>query len=182
MVKQICFFCSAEIGSVGNPSEIDDEISHGLCPNCVPKFMAGHGCQFGEFLDRLPAPIFVIDEKARVVGANAEGLRQVNKSARDVQSRLGGEVFECRHAKEPGGCGQTIHCKTCTIRNTVTKTLKTGETCLRVPAYMDLGNIIQERTVRFLISTEKVGEVVLLRIDAVEPNIEAMPASSSPAA
>ena len=168
MVRHICFFCNAEIGAAGKSSRNDEEISHGLCPNCVPKFMAGHGCQFAEFLDTLPAPIFVVDDNVRILGANLEGLQHIGKSADEIQLRLSGEVFECRHAKEPGGCGQTIHCKTCTIRNAVTKTAQTGKACIRVPAYMDLGSIIQERTVRFLISTEKVNDVILLRIDEVK--------------
>lgn len=182
MVQYICFFCNTRIDNDGKPVSEDQEISHGLCPNCVPKFMAGHGCRFADFLDKLPPPIFVVGDNGRIVGANSEGLRLIDKEAGEIQSRLGGEVFECRHAKEPGGCGQTIHCKTCTIRNSVTETARTGEPCIRVPAYMDLGNIIQERTVRFLISTEKVIDVVLLRIDEVEAETEASSASSPSAA
>ena len=40
----------------------------------------------------------------------------------------------------------------------------------RVPAYADLGLISGDRTVRFLISTKKVGETVLLEIEDVEEN------------
>ena len=178
MTTHICLLCSAEIGITGKPSDSVDEISHGLCPACVPKFMAGHGCRFSEFLDTLPAPIFVVGDNNRIVGANREALRFIGKEAGEIQKQLGGEVFECRHAKEPGGCGQTIHCKTCTIRNTVTKTAQTGESCLQVPAYMDLGNITQERTVRYLISTEKVANVVLLRIDEAEAKSCSSPVSA----
>jgi len=182
MVRHICFFCSSEIGPVSKYVDNEEEISHGLCPNCVPKFMAGHGCEFGKFLDTMPAPIFVVGDNRRIVGANQEGLRLIGKDGAEIQGRLGGEVFECRHAREPGGCGQTIHCKTCTIRITVNKTLETGEPSIRVPAYMDLGNIIQERSVRFLISTEKVGDIVLLRIDEVQAAPDYPAASSAPAA
>ena len=159
-----------------------EDISHGLCASCVPKFMAGHGCKFAEFLDRQAVPIFVVGDNGRILGANNEGLDLVDKAADAIQGQLGGEVFECRHASEPGGCGQTIHCKSCTIRNSVTKTAQTGEPCIRVEAYMDLGNIIQDHTVRFLISTEKVIDVVLLRIDEVEDDNRASSASSPSAA
>ncbi len=179
MLKHLCLLCNQEIGTTGKHSGTDDEISHGLCPSCVPKFMAGHGCQFAEFLDSLPAPIFVIDDNTRILGSNHEGLRLIGKSAADTHLLLGGEAFECRHAKEPGGCGQTIHCKTCTIRKTVTQTFQTGESCIRVPAYMDLGNITQERSVHYLISTEKVVDVVLLRIDEVQAEAETSSSSAT---
>ena len=106
-----------------------------------------------------------MDKDGRVVAANTQGLKQVSQDVGQIEGRLGGEVFECKYATLPGGCGQTIHCKTCTIRKTVTKTHETGECCIRVPAYMDLGDIIDVKTIRFLISTEKVNDVVLLRID-----------------
>jgi hypothetical protein len=47
----------------------------------------------------------------------------------------------------------------------VTKTAETGESCRRVPAFIDLADISKDMTVRFLISTEKVNGAVLLRIE-----------------
>ena len=140
-------------------------ISHGVCPICFPTFLSGLGQPFTDFLDALPGAIFVVDADSRVVGANARGLQQVSKDLAAIEGRLAGEVFECRNSKLPGGCGRTLHCKTCTIRRTVTRTAETGQSCQRVPAFIDLADISKDFTIRFLISTEKVNDVVLLRID-----------------
>jgi hypothetical protein len=49
------------------------------------------------------------------------------------------------------------------------KTAATGESQIRIPAYADIEDMLGLHIVRFLISTEKVGEIVLLRIDAIDP-------------
>ncbi|MCJ7776462.1 MAG: hypothetical protein MUP08_08760, partial [Desulfobulbaceae bacterium] len=66
-----------------------------------------------------------------------------------------------------GGCGNTVHCKSCTIRNTVTDTLQSGKSNIKVPAYPDLHHITGDNRIRFLITTERAAEAVLLRIDEI---------------
>jgi hypothetical protein len=168
-MKQVCIYCGCCVGSVETTEDDPTVLSHGVCPICFPTFMKGMGQPLTEFLDTLPGPICVIDAECRVVGANTLGLRQISKDLSAIEGRLAGEVFECKCAKLPGGCGRTRHCKTCTIRRTVTKTAETGERCFRVPAFIDLADISKDMTIRFLISTEKVGDVVLLRIEEAQP-------------
>jgi hypothetical protein len=91
-----------------------------------------------------------------------------------IGGRLAGEVFECTHAHQPGGCGHTLHCQSCMIRSSVTKTFQTGAPCIRVPACQDLDTFEGPRKVRFLITTEKVSGGVLLRIDDLQSNIPAV--------
>ena len=93
----------------------------------------------------------------------------MGKDLAGMQNRPAGEVFECKYAGLPGGCGETVHCKSCTIRKTVMATTKSGSPCFRVPAYMDLGDYLNRKSLRFLVSTQQVGEVVVLRIDDAEP-------------
>jgi hypothetical protein len=82
--------------------------------------------------------------------------------------RLGGDVFECEYARHPDGCGRTIHCSGCAIRRSVTTTFQTGQALHHVPA--QLKQYPQEnRQVEMLISTEKVGDTVWLRIEALSP-------------
>lgn len=168
-MKRVCSYCGTLIGTIEDSSNHPEAISHGICPDCVHQAVAGTGAELGAFLDRLPGPVFVVDAEGRIVAANAGGRELVRPDHEQLAGRLGGEVFECKHAKLPGGCGQTIHCKSCTIRQTVNRTHATGEPCTHVPAYMDLGDLVDSRRVRFLISTEKAGDVVLLRIDEVAP-------------
>jgi hypothetical protein len=170
-MKQVCLYCGCYLGSVETTLGDSTLISHGVCSICFPTFMRGMGQPLTDFLDALPGPIYVVDAECRVVGANTLGLQQVSKDLSAIEGQLAGEVFECKYAKLPGGCGRTLHCKTCTIRRTVTKTAETGESCLRVPAFIDLADISKDMTVRFLISTEKVNDAVLLRIDDAQPSV-----------
>ncbi|RPI99742.1 MAG: hypothetical protein EHM36_15580 [Deltaproteobacteria bacterium] len=168
MIRQVCFYCSKYLGSIEEPGKPEESLSHGVCSDCLPRFVAGTGKSFAEFLDSLPVPVFVLDEEGYIAAANAKARRLVSKDLGEIERHLAGEVFGCQYSKLPGGCGQTVHCKTCTIRRTVTATFETGEPCIRVPAYVDLGDITEAKTIRFLISTEKAGRIVLLRIDDVQ--------------
>ena len=75
--------------------------------------------------------------------------------------------MECAYAKLPEGCGNTKHCVACTIRNNVMATFETGRSLRQVPAFLNRIERYGVHQIRFLISTERVEEVVLLRIDEV---------------
>jgi hypothetical protein len=167
-MKRICSRCKKELGPEVDAGE--EGVTHGICRECVDRVMAGSGEMFDEFLDSLDAPVFVVDKDRSVLTANALGRDLVSKDMGLIRGRLAGEVFGCPHAHLPEGCGQTVHCQSCTIRNSVMKTFTTGMPCIRVPACLDLDTITGPRQMRFLISTEKVGNVaVFLRIDNVRP-------------
>jgi PAS domain-containing protein len=131
------------------------------------------GLPLREYLDGLTAPIVVVDGDGRVTTANRQARTFLRKDLPEIEGYRGGEVFECEHARLPEGCGQTVHCSGCTIRMAVMDTLRTGVSRLRAPACLDChtGNGVQR--VEFLISTEKAGDVVLLRIDEVVGEPEA---------
>lgn len=75
-------------------------------------------------------------------------------------------MFECVYSKLPEGCGKTIHCDGCTIRNTVMHTMQSSKSHLKIPARLLLGTTESVHEVQLLISTEKVKDVVLMRIDS----------------
>lgn len=99
--------------------------------------------------------------------ANSQALGILQKEMPEIVGRKGGDVFECAFAKFPQGCGNTVHCDACTIRNTVMDTMLSGNSHLRTPAYLIRGLPEDNQEIKFLISTEKVADVVLLRIDKV---------------
>jgi hypothetical protein len=109
-----------------------------------------------------------MEQDGRVLSANGPARLLLGKALPAIENRLGGEVIECVHSREPGGCGETIHCKSCTIRRTVTDTYASGNCHVRVPAYQDIWTPSESKQVRFLITTEKVGNYVMLRIDDVQ--------------
>ena len=82
-----------------------------------------------------------------------------------MENHLGGDVLGCSYANLAEGCGRTEHCKTCAIRNIVMDTLANGKGYKNVPAYQSVQTGDGLRIRRYFVSTEKVEEYILLRID-----------------
>ena len=169
MIRQVCMYCNRFLGAIEGRGEETVQISHGICTDCLPIFLAEDGQPSGDFLDSLGGPVFVVDDDGHVLGANAAGREMVPEDFEKMRGRFAGEVFGCQYAAMPGGCGQTMHCKTCTIRRCFTETFETGMPCFQVPAYIDLGDRVNAKTARFLITTEKVEDYVLLLIGDARP-------------
>ena len=171
-MKRVCAWCRAELGAVEGDLRPEGGITHGICEVCEQRLMAGgssttEGRSLQEFLDHLGVPILLFDPEPQVRTANVHARALLGKDLPEIEARRGGDVIECIHARHPQGCGNTVHCRACTLRNTVIDTLKTGKSFLRVPAYRDIETADGAQAVRFLISTEKAGRCVLLRIDEV---------------
>jgi hypothetical protein len=163
-MKVVCAWCRKEIaGKAADPGA--HPITHGICVDCLTNIYRERGKTLQALLNEFSAPVLVVGSDARIVCGNKAALSALDKDLAAVAGQRGGDAFECRYARLPGGCGETVHCKSCAIRNTVMDTLHTGQSHLRVPAYADLCHITGERRIRFLISTEKAGNGVLLRID-----------------
>jgi hypothetical protein len=78
-----------------------------------------------------------------------------------------------KYAKLPEGCGLTVHCSGCAIRNTVMDTVQTGKVHRFVPAYLNPNSDIESHRFELLISTERKGGVVFLKVEemnAAVPN------------
>jgi PAS domain-containing protein len=148
----------------------EDEVTHGICPDCCETFLGAVPLvPLSEFLESLGVPIFLMDDDVRVQAGNQSAASLIGKQLEGLTGKYAGQVIECSYARLPGGCGKTVHCRTCVIRNTVTDTFHTGTSHCRVPAARDLETGDGPRTVRFRISTERVGAGVLLRVDEIAP-------------
>ena len=165
-MKKMCAWCGTEIGPVG-ASKPDDAVTHGICDNCLDNFIFQEGVDLREFLDTLAAPILMVDSERVVRIANKTASALLGKQPDEIEGYRGGEVFECEYARLPEGCGQTVHCAGCAIRRTVMETLATGKSFSRVPATLRRHTPEEPQDVRFLISTEKVADTVLLRVDEI---------------
>lgn len=140
-------------------------VTHGICSHCALEVTSGVPRTAGEILDLIGEPVFLIDDNGVVQGANRAASEMLNKELPGIKGQLGGDVFECSYARQPEGCGRTVHCKTCAIRNIVMDTLHSGHGFDKVPAFQSIDTEDGPVTMRFVITTEKVGEQVLLRID-----------------
>lgn len=168
-MRKVCSWCAKETGTAPSNIHSDNIITHCICKECLNNVVESlaERAKLIDFLNRLDAPVVMVNTLGCVSSANNNALTIIQKELQDVEGFSGGDVFECAYAKLPEGCGKTIHCNGCTIRNTVMDTLLTGQSHLETPAYLNRGNPEDTCEIQFLISTEKVNEVVLLRIDKV---------------
>ncbi len=163
-IQRICAWCKKDMG-LKEGDQPERTITHSICSVCAIKFTANQPRSASEILNFVQEPVFLIDSDGIVVASNESGLMSVGKEIDQIEYKLGGEVFECSYAFEEGGCGNSVHCKTCAIRNIVMDTLSTNRGYKHVPAYQSINTNDGPTLMRFLISTEKIGEQILLRID-----------------
>jgi PAS domain-containing protein len=155
-----CAWC----GKVMREGEADAPVTHGICPDCVRYFAFGEAQTIQSFLDKLEAPVLLVDGDGVVVTANGRALAAVGRDAAGAGSLRPGDFLECAYARLPGGCGNTVHCPACTIRSTVGATHGDGRS-RRVEAFQSIVTASGPARTRLLITTEKQGPLVLLRID-----------------
>jgi PAS domain-containing protein len=166
-MRRICAWCKKEL----NPREdmgTESEITHGICSVCAEKFSPSVPKTMKAMLDLIDEPVLVVDSLGRVKTANERGLSLLGKDLDAVEDHLSGDALECSYARLPEGCGRTEHCRTCAIRNVLMDTLIHGRGYRKVPAYQKINTPNGDRIMRFYISTEKVGDQILLRIDDID--------------
>jgi hypothetical protein len=166
-MKRVCAWCKKEMGRKPSAVHGDDVITHGICEECQYHLCAQVGMPLRRFLDGLSAPVLLVDSGGIVRTANQSAQGLVRKKLSSIEGYRGGSVFECGYAILPGGCGATVPCSGCTVRKAVMDPYESGRSLFRVPAYLNRKTSDGSQKLRFLISTEKVREVVLLRIDEV---------------
>ena len=136
-MKVICSACGADLGTKPSPAAGGYDVSHGLCDSCCHHFLAEIGMPLGDYIEGIPAPVVTWGDDGVIGTANQHARDLLGKTLPDLQGYKGGDVFECKYARRPEGCGQTIHCSGCTIRKTATDTFRTGQPHQRVPAFLE---------------------------------------------
>lgn len=166
-MKLLCSKCHEVIRDEPSASTSERVITSGICDECASFLLWPDRPAMTEVIDRFDAPIVVIDSLGNVCTANQKARELLQKELSDIEGLQGGNVFECAFAKLPEGCGKTIHCDGCTIRNTVMDTLHTGNSHSKIPAGLSHGTSDDCVEMQLLISTERVNDVVMLRIDSI---------------
>jgi PAS domain-containing protein len=162
-MKVVCSYCRADMREV-EPYD-DQGVSHGICDECYVHFMRQwEGLKLGEYLDDFEFPVIVVTgNEKRIAAVNQRMAELIGKEEREVAGLLGGEALECVYSRLEGGCGKTIHCKTCTIRKTVNETWETGRSLEQVPARLDR----DDGRIHLLISTYKHERAVTVVIEDI---------------
>jgi PAS domain-containing protein len=167
-MKRICAWCKKEIQGGASQADTENMITHGICKSCRDNVLFQLGVELELFLDSLEAPVVMLNKSGAIVTANNKARKMLRKDLSEIEGYTGGDVFECEYARLPEGCGNTTHCSGCTIRRTVMQTYGTGKGFERVQATLNQDTPENPEEMDLLISTEKLSDVVLLRIDKIE--------------
>lgn len=158
----VCSYCRKDLGT--KPPLADPSLTHGMCRACGEYFEAQWGgLSYTEYLDRFAFPVVMVEGggQGRVVAVNGTACELLGRAPSEVIGLLGGEALECVHARLPGGCGKTVHCATCAIRNAVTRTHATGKPVHRAPATLRRADL----SLDLLVSTVLEGKLVRVTIE-----------------
>lgn len=170
-MRALCAWCGIELRPSTPSTDGSHAITHGICTTCAAYFFKPRDHSLRGFLNTLTTPVAVVDDDMRMIEANDLALKALGKTREAALGSRSGDVIECANAKQPGGCGRQVHCAACTLRNSVRETFETGEGFTEVPAWLRMdpaGNDGASGKMRVLISTEKIGNVVMLRFDDIK--------------
>ena len=146
-----------------------DLITHGLCERCEAFIASNEPKSLRQFVNLFSEPVVCVDDGAQMLTANSAACAVLGLDQSGVGDRLCGQVVQCRWACSPGGCGSTEHCLACSIRGMIRAAFESDETFARRPAYVERESTDGAvRRVTLHLTSERRGDVVLLRIDGVD--------------
>lgn len=141
-MRLVCAYCRKLIRE--DPGAGAAGVSHGMCPECAAHFdRLWSGISLSEFLDDVPEPVLVLDGKGKVLAANGKLAARIGRDPRELAGALPGQAFACVRSRLPEGCGNTVHCRECTIRRSLERVRETGKPLLSVLAWLqtDVGRV-----------------------------------------
>jgi len=104
-----------------------------MCDDCFDHFeRQAQGLKLDEYLDEFEKPILIVNKEGRIAALNKNAAARLGRPQKKIVGLLGGEAIECNFSRLPEGCGKTVHCETCTLRQTIIETLTTGKTLQNV--------------------------------------------------
>jgi len=89
----------------------------------------------------------------------------LKKDLSQIEGCSGGQVFDCVHAFAGTGCGIEKSCESCAAKNAAIETFTNGKSLKGVSTFLDVKKDGEIHTYNLKISTERVGELALVRID-----------------
>ena len=164
-----CAWCQSDLDQPGTSvSPEAAPVSHGVCTACLRRALAAPVEQRREALDRIAGPVFLLDEKARILVANRRASAALQWPEGEMDRLFIGDALDCRQSRE-AGCGDQADCAACTILRAIADTAATGRARRGVTADTDLVRPGGGTRMRCVITPEQAGEAVLLRLDEFAP-------------
>ena len=83
---------------------------------------------YNTIFNEMPIIAFVVDEDVRVKATNLEAKKVIDSSL-GIYDKRGGEVLKCVNSTtHASGCGHSLECKNCIIRNSIGKAKEGSKT------------------------------------------------------
>lgn len=165
-MEKICSYCKKNMGDCEPFGETG--ISHGMCDTCFASFDNQlDGVSLENYIEKFDLPVLIVNEDARILAANRLAQQTIDKPIRDMIGSHAGNVMECAHARLPEGCGNTVHCLGCTIRNTINEVTKSNDSRLHVSAVLSQ----DEKNIDMVLSAEKIDSFIQITIEQINKDI-----------
>lgn len=157
-----CSICGTEIPPGDRAARRN--VTQGICDGCVASAPAS------ALIESIDAPVLLMQGNPRqVVTANRKALALFGKELPEVENHRGGQVFNCVHSYTEAGCGKDANCEDCRIKNAIVDTFATDNAHRSVSAELSIRRAGGTKTCALQVSTEKVGDFALVRIDRYAP-------------
>lgn len=169
MLNQSCIWCSQNIGKEDQNVFRDGISAHHVCGCCAEHFTLPPSGPLQKHLDQVDVPVLVIELHAGnyliTRAVNKKACDWLGKEPREIIQHLSGNVIECAFARLTEGCGNTLFCADCEIKQSVAGTAQTGLPRVKVKHTLLQGDPDHPSPVELFITTMKAGSMVLLRAD-----------------
>lgn len=139
-------------------------VRYGIAENALQQVPSE--LNYGEWIEAIDAPLLLMQGNPRqVITANRKALELFDKELHEVEGRRGGQVFDCIYAFTEDGCGKDSNCEGCKIRDGIIDTFTTGKPHSGVSTSLQIKKAAGTMTYVLQVSTEKVGDLALVRIE-----------------
>jgi len=139
-----------------------------MCRECSSAFLQQRDIGLNELLDRFHFPVLAVDGDAVVLGANHEATVTLGKPVEALVQQRGGVAIECKNAATLKGCGRSLQCTGCLLRNTITATFMDGQPRYSVFSDHSVGSAATAHDVRIRFSTIKLESMVVVTVEGLQ--------------
>lgn len=157
-MRRLCAWCGKNLDK--SPDLNDSHITHGICEPCAEE-VSRNAARQRVLLDRIGKMAVTVDSKGALISANTLIENAVSLPHNEILGILSGDLLGCKYAKSPQGCGHTAHCSACTVREAIMGTHRTNHGVKHIKTVLHT----ESGSLALWISTEKIGDVVMLQID-----------------
>jgi len=168
-MNQTCMWCSQKIAEVSDSLEQERTSAYAVCRCCAEHVTLPPSGPLQKYLDQVNAPVLAIELHAGhymiIRAVNRKACEWLGKEPREIIQHLSGNVIDCAYARLTEGCGKTLFCASCAIKQAVVGTAKTGEPRVHARVVFSQGDPDHPSQVTLSITTLKAGNRVLLKAE-----------------